>query len=98
MVSWWRRLTSKAALGPGQRRRSLVQAALGVPHDVGLQLVAMLLELQLAIDDEGLAAQIEERLVDGADVGRGFLDDAAQFLEAARRLGANVAELAIDRH
>ena len=58
----------------------------------------MLLELQLAVDDEGLAAQVEERLVDGADIGRGLLDDAAQLLEAPRRLGADVAELAVDRH
>src|SRR5262249_20901253 len=63
------------ALGPGDGRRRLAEAALGVPHDVGLELVAMLLELLLAVDHELLAAQVQKRLIDGADVGRSLLDD-----------------------
>ena len=54
-------------------------------------------ELQLAIDDEMLAAQDVKRLVRRPDIGGGFLDNAAQFLEAPRRLAAELAHFAIDR-
>ena len=48
----------------------------------------MLLQLQLAIDDELLAAQAARNASStGAEIGRRLLDDAAQLLEAARRLG-----------
>ena len=86
------------ALGAGNVGRRLGKTALGVPDDVGLQLVAVAPELQLAVDDEVLAAQDMERLVRRADIGRGFLDDASQLLEAPRCLGADLAHLAIDRH
>ena len=64
----------------------------------GFSLSRMAPELQFAVDHEMLAAQDVERLVGGADIGRGFLDDAAQLFEAPRRLGADFAHLAVDRH
>ena len=78
------------------RLGGLLQAELGVPDDVGLDLVAMLLDLQLAIDDEVLAAQHHEDLVDRTEVGRDLLDDAAQLLEAPRLLRADLADLAVE--
>ncbi len=57
----------------------------------------MLLDLQLAIDNELLAAQHHEDFVDRPEVGRGLLDDAAQLGEALRHLRADLADLAIER-
>ena len=56
----------------------------------------MLLDLQLAVDDELLAAERHEDFVDRAEIRRGLLDDAAQLLEAPRHPGADLADLAID--
>jgi hypothetical protein len=42
--------------------------------------------LELAIDDEVLAAQDVECLVRPADIGRNFLHDAAQLLETTSPL------------
>ena len=63
----------------------------------GFQLVAVAPKLGLAVDDEVLAAQDMECLVRRADIGRCFLDDAAQLRKALRRGGADVAHLAVDR-
>jgi hypothetical protein len=60
---------------PNDRRRHLGKAALGVPDDVGLQLVAVTAELQVPVNDEVLSAKDMKGLIRRADVGRGFLDD-----------------------
>ena len=85
------------ATSAGKIRRRLGKAALGIRDDIGLQLVAVAPELQLAVDDEMLAAQDVKRLVRRPDLGAGLLDNAAQFLETPRRLAAKLAHFAIDQ-
>ena len=57
------------ALGASNIGWRLGKTALGVPDDVGLQLVAVLPQLQFAVDHEVLATQDMERLVGRADIG-----------------------------
>src|SRR5205807_5472211 len=86
------------ALGGGQFTGRLPQALLGVPDDIWLDLVAVRRQHQLALDDEMLRPQGEKRLCDVAEVGARFLDHRAELLETARRFGADLARLAVDRH
>ena len=64
---------------------------------IGLQLIAVAPELQLAIDDEMLAAQDVKRLVRRPDIGGGFLDNASQLRKTPRRVGTDFTYFAIDR-
>jgi hypothetical protein len=43
--------------GPGKARCGFLQAAFGLPNDVGLQLIAMLQQHFFAVHHEMLAAQ-----------------------------------------
>ena len=47
-------------------------------------------------NNELLAAQRHEHLVDRAEIGRDFLDDAAQLLEAPSHLAADLADVAVE--
>ena len=78
------------AVGAGEIGGRLRETALGVPDDVGFQLVALAPELQLPIDDKMLPAQDVKGFVRRADIGRSFLDNAAHRFKAFQRGFADV--------